>query len=104
MDLNDARWAFYLDVSYARQVFDKHRFQLSDLSPRFWEAFQKLEKSADQSDWTDLKLAFDEARKQLGAPGDFGYGTPCGDALRVLYESWKKLCKAMPAEEPVTAV
>lgn len=104
MELSEARWAFYLDVSFARQVFEKDRANLSDLKPAFWQAFKKLEKSADQDDWADLRVTFAECRKQLGAPGDFGYGHPTGDALKILYESWNKLCKASPVEQPATAV
>lgn len=32
--------------------------------------------------------AFRDAYRACGAPGDFGYGTPFGDALKDLYNAW----------------
>jgi hypothetical protein len=36
-----------------------------------------------------------EAHRRLGAPGDFGYGTPEGDAMQWLYASTRLLAGAM---------
>jgi hypothetical protein len=104
MVLQGARWDFYLDVSYARQVFEKNRRKLSDLSPKFWESLRRLGWSAVYDDLENLKVVFSEFHKQLGAPGDFGYGTPCGDALQTLYAAWNKLLKESPAAETKAAV
>ncbi|CAA0130192.1 Uncharacterised protein [Starkeya nomas] len=43
----------------------------------------------------------DALKKAFGAPGDYGYGTPSGDALYQLYMSGASLRQALaqPAEE-----
>lgn len=104
MKFSELKWAFYLDVVNARQIFEKHKRKLKDLRPAFWEAFRKLEKAAEGEDWENLKATFIECSKQLGAPGDFGYGHPTGDSLRILYETWNRLCNAAPKTESTTAV
>jgi hypothetical protein len=38
----------------------------------------------------ECKQAFNAAYRVLGAPGDFGYGTPEGDAMKGVYDSWNK--------------
>ena len=75
-------------VRHAARTFNqpKHKRKLRDLSPRFWVALLDLELSCQEEHWEELK--------RLGAPGDFGYGTPCGDALRAVYDSWNALCAA----------
>lgn len=72
----------------------KHKRKLRDLSPRFWVALMDLELACGGEDWDQLKLDFKAAYRYLGAPGDFGYGTPCGDALRAVYDTWNALCAA----------
>ncbi len=93
-------WDFYLDASYVRQVFEKHRRELKDLRPLFWAALRDIENAADQDDFALLKTHFPKWSTLLGAPGDFGYGTPCGDALRTLYESWNRLLKSHGDAKP----
>lgn len=105
MEFGEARWSFYCDVVYARQTFAKHRGELADLRQSFWVAWKTLEDAADTGDWEGLQFAFKECYREFGAPGDFGYGTPHGESLKILYESWNTLCKAMAKEVPApTAV
>jgi len=99
IELTGARWDFYLDASYTRQVFEKHRRKLKDLSEKFWLSLRRLERSAESDELDALRAVFSEVHKQLGAPGDFGYGTPCGDALKTLYDSWNKLIKQTSVEQ-----
>lgn len=98
----DAQQTAFADaVRHAVETFNqpKHKRKLKDLSPRFWVALLDLELGCEEPDWEKLKAAFGSAYKQLGAPGDFGYGTPCGDALKDLYRRWNELCKArQPAD------
>lgn len=35
-----------------------------------------------------LTLAFRAVHQQIGAPGDWGYGTPEGDSLKSFYDAW----------------
>ena len=44
-----------------------------------------------------LRDAIVAAHRRLGAPGDFGYGTKEGDALRSLYDACNSLGAAMKA-------
>ena len=74
-------------------TFHKHKRKLrGDLSPRFWVALLDLEIIINDSDLAAKDPSDAEIRAEviknyrwLGAPGDFGYGTPCGDALKALY-------------------
>lgn len=74
------------------------RRQLSDLSPRFWVALMDLEIAAADSDDNELLAELQKAYHQLGAPGDFGYDTPCGGALRKLYDAWRLSKKTLAAK------
>lgn len=74
--------------------FSQNKRKLRDLSPRFWVALLDLEVAASLLTAADLIAEFPNAYKQLGAPGDFGYGTPCGDALANLYDWWNAWCTA----------
>jgi len=56
-----------------------------------------LEYAADFGVGDDLEEALKKAYSQLGAPGDFGYGTPCGDSLEALYDEWAKTVKQRKA-------
>ena len=87
-------------VRHATQTFNdpKHKRKLRDLSPRFWIALLDLELACEEQDWDELKLSFKDAYRFFGAPGDFGYGTPCGDALRAVYDTWNVLCAAKQPE------
>ena len=91
--LSEQHKKFCEAVKHAADVFNKpkHRKKYKDLSPRFWVALMDLELSCDCEDWKQLKTDFAKCYRFLGAPGDFGYGTPCGDALRAVYDSWNKL-------------
>ena len=78
----------------------KEKKQLSDLRPAFWHALGSVVLSAalvdsPESDAVEITRAIGKARKQLGAPGDFGYGTPCGDALRNLYDRHNEVCRLL---------
>jgi len=49
----------------------------------------------------EFQVPFDElleqwtkSYKQFGAPGDFGYGTPCGDGLKAVYDAWRDVIAA----------
>lgn len=97
--LAEARSEFYDRVAWARRTFQKHKWELADLKPAFWLCFEELELSADLADVEDLILSFRKARKVLGAPGDFGYGTPCGEALKELYNEWSRLVQHFPTTE-----
>lgn len=72
----------------------KHKKKFRNESPRFWCALLDLEQSCKEENWKLLCKAFKECYRYLGAPGDFGYGTPCGDALRDVYDRWNDLCNA----------
>lgn len=103
-DLQEAR-DFVAAVQHANITFNKHKRKLRDLSPRFWVALMDLEFICDSDNWAEIKLAFKDCYRYLGAPGDFGYGTPCGDALRNVYDSWNALCKVAEVRasaEPVS--
>lgn len=77
--------------------------EFSDLSPRFWQSLTMLDDAAYGS-IGDLEAAFQATRRQLGAPGDFGYGTPQGDALKQYYDAWAKYGRAKQAAEATAGV
>ena len=68
--------------------FRKAKRELSDLRPRFWATIGDLEYAADFGNESELEEALKVAYPQLGAPGDFGYETKHGDALKRLYDAW----------------
>ena len=79
----------------------KNKRKLRDLSPRFWVALLDLEImfSGPQPEVAEIHSAFRQAYRWLGAPGDFGYGTPCGEGLREFYDAWNAwVCWIAPAE------
>ena len=86
---------FAMAVRHASSTFNdpKQKKHLRDLSPRFWVALLDLVLDCENEDWSQLRATFNQAYRQLGAPGDFGYGTPCGDALKDLYYRWNELCQ-----------
>lgn len=69
--------------------------ELSDLSRAFWKSLDDLALAADEAVPNDLAKAVSDVHRTLGAPGDFGYGTPCGDALRAVYDRHNELCKEL---------
>lgn len=85
---------FAAAVRHASRTFNdpKHKKHLRDLSPRFWVALLDLVLDCENEDWSELCVTFKAASRQLGSPGDFGYGTPCGDAIQDLYRRWNELC------------
>lgn len=63
------------------QVQKKREYR--DLSPRFWVAWLDLELAIrDVLPFDELKVVFKQAYRYIGAPGDFGYGTPQGKGLQ----------------------
>lgn len=99
------------DPATAREIFEiafgkaysafhakKKSKEYRDLSPRFWVAWMDLEEAiARKAPHEELQAEFAKAYKQFGAPGDFGYGTPPGEALKHLYYAWNDLVKAVNA-------
>jgi len=90
--------AVYFAIGKLRTAMHENKAELSDLRPPFWAALTQLAREAEMCvDAADpiaqIKAALVKASKQLGAPGDFGYGTPHGQALRNLYVAWRALPK-----------
>lgn len=80
---------FHAVVIETATTFTQHRDELRDLRPSFWASLADLEFATDGTESRDNVIAsFQAAYKRLGSPGDFGYGTPCGDALRGLYKAY----------------
>ena len=77
----------------AKRVFGAYRDELRDLNPTFWVALESLADLTEFNTRDEICSRFLLACRYLGAPGDFGYGTPCGDALRRLYEARQALEK-----------
>lgn len=77
--------------------FLSHERELADLRPEFWYRVGRLCGVALDATVTvgGLLSELRQAKPQLGAPGDFGYGTPCGDALRRLYDAWREMAAAI---------
>lgn len=71
----------------AYDAFTSHSRELSDLRPSFWTALGRLVAYARLDAPTMVAEVIANEHRQFGAPGDFGYGTPCGDALRELYDA-----------------
>lgn len=94
--MSEEQKKFAAAVRHCGEVFNqpKNKRKCRDLSPRFWVALLDLELACEIEDWSELCLAFKAAYRYLGAPGDFGYGTPCGEALRSVYDRWNDLCKS----------
>lgn len=89
-------------VIKAHAAFAKNKKKLTDLSSRFWVAWMDLEMALEfQVPFEELRDQWKKSYKQFGAPGDFGYGTPCGDGLKAVYDAWRDLNAASPP--PVTA-
>lgn len=78
--------AFKRAVIKAHAAFAKEKKSLCDLSPRFWAAWMDDE----------IRDQWKKSYKQFGAPGDFGYGTPCGDELKAVYDAWRDVVAAAP--------
>ena len=90
-------------VIKAHAAFAKNKKKLTDLSPRFWVAWMDLEMAMKfQVPFDELREQWKKSYKQFGAPGDFGYGTPCGDGLKLVYDAWQELNAAAPPQ-PVAA-
>lgn len=43
---------------------------------------------------SEMRESFRDAYRLLGAPGDFGYGSPEGDALQDVYSRWNAALQA----------
>jgi len=93
-----------------RAFYDKkERKKLWDLRPAFWHALGSVVLSAaleesPEEDAAAITRAIGKAHRQLGAPGDFGYGTPCGDALRGLYDRHNEMCNLLITKKDAEAV
>lgn len=88
VDVKSADQAVRRAIRECCEAFEAARRDLQDLSPRFWAALIDLRTAADGLDPLPLPLLLAEIRRvhrTLGAPGDFGYGTREGKALRALY-------------------
>lgn len=88
--------AVYFAIGKVFREFVAHKRELDDLPPKFWAALAELHHEADRAHFEEDRIAYIKralvvASKQLGAPGDFGYGTPHGEALRNLYVAWRAL-------------
>lgn len=83
-------------VVHCHKTFNEpeHKQEMSDLSPRFWVALLDLKLACESADWDELAATFQASYRQLGSPGDFGYGTPCGAALNNVYKRWGELCRS----------
>lgn len=91
--MSTAREQFKAAVISAHEEFAKRKRSLRDLSPRFWAAWMDLEMALEWDEPFDaISKTFQTAYKQFGAPGDFGYGTPHGEALKAVYGSWSAYC------------
>lgn len=89
--------SFKRAVIKAHAAFCKEKKNLSDLSPRFWVAWLDLETAMEfQAPFDELREQWKKSYKQFGSPGDFGYGTPCGDGLKAVYDAWRDLVAAAP--------
>ena len=83
----------------------KHRRKLGDLPPAFWHSLGALVLAAvvvelPESDGKEITAVIGKVHRRLGAPGDFGYGTPCGDALRNLYDRHNEVCNVLKGRAP----
>lgn len=84
-------------VIKAHAAFAKEKKSLGDLSPRFWAAWMDLEMSLEFGEsFDEICDQWKKSYKQFGAPGDFGYGTACGDGLKAVYDAWREVVTASP--------
>ena len=91
---------FRAAVADCIDIFGKHKKELRDRSSQFFNALLDLELCATADELID---EFPRAYRRLGAPGAFGYGTPCGDALRNLYDWWNAWGTARKGIEQVAS-
>ena len=95
IDMDEMLAAFKDAVTKAHAAFAKKKKSLSDLSPRFWVAWMDLEMSLEfGTTFEEIREEAKKSFKQFGSPGDFGYGTPCGDALKTVYDAWRNVVAA----------
>lgn len=95
VDMDEMLATFKQSVIKAHAAFAKKKKCLSDLSPRFWAAWMDLEMSLEfGATFDELREQAKKSFKQFGAPGDFGYGTPCGDGLKAVYDAWRDVVAA----------
>lgn len=52
----------------------------------------------------ECKAAFSSAYRVLGAPGDFGYDSPEGQAMQGVYQAWNKALQEAREAAATTAV
>ena len=92
---------FRRQVHQTVSAFRANKNRLRDLSPYFWVALTEMESAAAIGTEEDLRTAFLSHYKRLGAPGDFGYGTPCGTGLQKLYAAWNDFVKSAAVPQTV---
>jgi hypothetical protein len=46
-----------------------------------------------------LVVCFQEAHRAIGAPGDWGYGEPEGDAVKAVYDAYNAFATATKPQE-----
>lgn len=70
----------------------------------FWGAVDDMDLTAAMAtNEQELLQAVTRNHKKIGAPGDFGYGTPVGDSLAKIYKLAFELSQALnplPAPQP----
>ncbi len=98
----EAQTKFVLVVRGAVNTFHspRNKKKLRDLRASFWGALTALDIGCIEEDWEKLCKSFREAYRYLGAPGDFGYDTPCGKSLCAVYDAWNELCDAQKLVQP----
>lgn len=101
MNMEEKLKAFKQAVITAHSAFAQNKAELTDLSAKFWASWMDLELALEWNEpFEEIKATFQKAYKQFGAPGDFGYGTPCGDGLKAVYDAWREV---VAASQPTAA-
>lgn len=75
-------------------AFKADRKNLHDLRPSFWATLEQLLDAVTFDGAAEVSKIVSEQHKQLGAPGDFGYGHRTGDALAALYRTHNEFINA----------
>ena len=104
LPITRARTQLQRAAVHAHLTFAEHKDELADLRPSFWSSLADFRYAFDEPDPdAELEEAFKLGYKRWGAPGDFGYGTPCGEALRQLYNAWNIYAEARNDRESSAA-
>ncbi len=101
-----AEQRFRAQLAATCAAFRAQRAELADLSGAFWDTIEILELvGADVTSPNASEVLREEFKlgyRQLGAPGDFGYGRSPGDDLMLLYRCWNEWCKEFQPSPPAT--